>query len=123
MGTKKRILLYIILFIAYWLLTLGVLALADYYDDVFVAIIFCFSIFNLIYAFVFLKLHPILNVIISVTVAALGLFLAIVYIDYGYYPQNIDPYGIATAITCNALFSIIIWEIVCQLKLKYYARQ
>ncbi len=122
MRIKKRILIYIILFVAYWLLLLGTLALADYYDDIYTAIIISFSIFNIIYAFVFLKLNAILNIITSIIIACIGLFLAVKIMDNGFYPHNVDPYGMATAVSCYALFSIIIWEIAYQLKVKYNAR-
>ncbi len=118
MKLKKRLLIYSIFFIIYWLVVIGILRFSDFFSDVYTAVIIAFSILNILYTFLFLKLHIILNILSSIAVAYISLFAALAYVDYGYYPKNSDPYGIVTAITCIALFSIILWEIIYQLKIK-----
>lgn len=76
-----------------------------------------FAILNLIYAFFALKWSPVLNIICSITISPLALFLALKFADLHLFSKY-DDYDIKTAIFANAVFSIVFWEIVYQLKIR-----
>ncbi|KQO32678.1 hypothetical protein ASF10_21205 [Flavobacterium sp. Leaf82] len=116
MKPQIRILFYSILFFLYLsttslLLTLGEMLKADPY-----IVLGCgFAILNLIYAFFALKWTTLLNIICSIVIAALSLFLAVKFTNLHFF-INYDPYQVKTAIFANAVFSIIFWEIIYQVK-------
>ncbi len=118
MKPQIRILLYSILFFLYLTATSFFLSVGQKLKtDPYVTLGCGFAIFNLIYAFLALKWKPVLNIVFAVGIAALSLFLALQFtnlhllIDY-------DPYQVKTAIFANAVFSIIFWEIVYQVKIR-----
>jgi len=76
-----------------------------------------FAALNLIYAFFGLKWKPLLNVICAIGIAALALFLALQFTNL-HLVIDYDPYQVKTAIFANAVFSIIFWEIVYQVKIR-----
>ena len=90
-----------------------------FFGDKFTQIIVCQIILNLIYTFSFLKLKIWLNILTSVIISCLSLFLSITLVDFGLHPKASDSYGIATAILYNGLFPIIFWEIAFQIN-KYF---
>lgn len=116
MKPQIRILLYSILFFLYLTATSVFLSLGEILKtEPYVTLGVGFACINLIYAFFGLKWKPILNIICSVAIAALGIFLALKFTNLHLF-VNYDPYQVKTAIFSNALFSIIFWEIVYQVK-------
>ncbi|GAA3772479.1 hypothetical protein [Flavobacterium ginsengiterrae] len=118
MKPQVRILFYSILFFLYLTLTQYILSLGSILKtDPYITLGCGFAVLNLIYAFFGLKWKPVLNIICAIGIAALSIFLALkftnlhLFIDY-------DPYQVKTAIFANALFSIIFWEIVYQIKIR-----
>jgi len=118
MKPQIRILIYSILFFLYLTTTHFLLSLGEILKtDPYVTLGCGFGVLNLIYAFLGLKWKPLLNIICAAAIAALALFLALQFtnlhllIDY-------DPYQVKTAIFANAVFSIIFWEIVYQIKIR-----
>lgn len=118
MKPQIRILLYSILFFLYLTATQFFLSLGQILKtDPYITLGCGFAVFNLIYAFFALKWKPLLNIICAIGIAALALFLALqftnlhLFIDY-------DPYQVKTAIFANAVLSIILWEIVYQIKIR-----
>ena len=118
MKPQVRILFYSILFFLYLTLTQYILSLGSILKtDPYITLGCGFAVLNLIYAFLGLKWKPVLNIICAIGIAALSIFLALkftnlhLFIDY-------DPYQVKTAIFANALFSIIFWEIVYQIKIR-----
>ncbi|MBE8723552.1 hypothetical protein [Flavobacterium hungaricum] len=118
MKPQIRILIYSILFFLYlttthYFLSLGEILKTDPYRTMGCG----FAVLNLIYAFFGLKWKPLLNVICSIGIAALALFLALQFANL-HLLVNYDPYLVKTALFANALFSIIFWEIVYQIKIR-----
>ncbi|MTH13996.1 hypothetical protein [Flavobacterium sp. LC2016-01] len=118
MKPQVRILFYSILFFLYLttttiLLTVGEKLKTDPYKTLGCG----FAILNLIYAFVALKWNVLLNIICSISIAALSLFLALKFTNL-HLVIDYDPYQVKTAIFANAVFSIIFWEIVYQVKIR-----
>ncbi|KRD06386.1 hypothetical protein ASE21_19670 [Flavobacterium sp. Root901] len=116
MKPQIRVLIYSILFFLYltsthFLLSLGEILKTDPYRTLGCG----FAVLNLLYAFLGLKWKPLLNVICAVVIAALALFLALQFTNLHLF-LNYDPYQVKTAIFANAVFSIIFWEIVYQIK-------
>ncbi|WP_125721579.1 hypothetical protein [Flavobacterium ustbae] len=118
MKPQVRILFYSILFFLYLTLTQFILSLGTVLKtDPYITLGCGFAVLNLIYAFFGLKWKPLLNIICAIGIAALALFLALqftnlhLFIDY-------DPYQVKTAIFANAVFSIIFWEILYQIKVR-----
>ncbi|WP_281234750.1 hypothetical protein [Flavobacterium gelatinilyticum] len=118
MKPQIRFLFYSILFFLYLTSTHFLLSLGEILKtDPYITLGCGFGVLNLIYAFLGLKWKPLLNIIFSAGIAALALFLALqftnlhLFIDY-------DPYQVKTAIFANAVFSIIFWEIVYQVKIR-----
>lgn len=64
-----------------------------------------------------LKWKPLLNALCAVGIAALAMFLALQFTNLHLF-VNYDPYQVKTAIFANAVFSIIFWEIVYQVKIR-----
>lgn len=118
MKPQIRILIYSILFFLYLTSTHFLLEVNEKFNgDAFVTLGVGFASFNLIYAFTALKWKPILNVICALAIAALSMFLALKFADL-HLLTKYDPYEIKTAIFANALFSIVFWEIVYQVKIR-----
>ncbi|GAA6765354.1 MULTISPECIES: hypothetical protein [Flavobacterium] len=118
MKPQIRILVYSILFFLYLTSTTFFLSVGEKLKtDPYITLGCGFAVFNLIYAFFGLKWNVLLNIISAIGIAALSLFLALkftnlhLFIDY-------DPYQVKTAIFANAVFSIIFWEIVYQIKIR-----
>jgi hypothetical protein len=117
MKLQIRILIYSILFFLYltsthFLLSLGEQLKTDPYRTLGCG----FACLNLIYAFFALKWKPLLNILFAVGIAALALFLALKFTNLHLF-LNCDPYQVKTAIFANAVFSIIFWEIIYQIKI------
>lgn len=118
MKPQIRILLYSILFFLYLSSTSLLLTLGEKLKtDPYVTLGCGFAVLNLIYAFFALKWTPLLNIICSVIIAPLALFLAVQFTNL-HLLLDYDPYQVKTAIFANAVFSIIFWEIVYQVKIK-----
>ena len=77
----------------------------------------CFAVLNIIYTFFALKWTPLLNIICSIAIAALALFLAVQFANL-HLLAKYDPYLVKTAIFTNAILSILFWEIVYQVKIR-----
>lgn len=118
MKPQIRILLYSILFFLYLTSTPLLLTVGEKLKtDPYVTLGCGFAVLNLIYAFLALKWNVLLNVICSIAIAALSLFLALKFTNL-HLLLKYDPYQVKTAIFANALFSIIFWEIVYQIKIR-----
>lgn len=116
MKIQIRILIYSILFFLYLSSTSLLLTLGEKLKtDPFITLGFGFAILNLIYSFLALKWTPLLNIICSVVIASLALFLAVQFTNL-HLLTNYDPYQVKTAIMANAVISIVFWEIVYQVK-------
>ncbi|MCP2027326.1 glucan phosphoethanolaminetransferase (alkaline phosphatase superfamily) [Flavobacterium sp. HSC-32F16] len=118
MKPQIRILLYSILFFLYLSSTSFFLSLGEILKtDPYITLGCGFAVLNLIYAFFGLKWKPLLNIISAVVIAALALFLALKFTNLHWF-IDYDPYQVKTAIFANAVFSIIFWEIVYQIKIR-----
>lgn len=118
MKPQIRILLYSILFFLYLTTTSVLLTIGEKLKtDPYITLGCGFAILNLIYAFLALKWNILLNILFAVGIAALSLFLALQFTNL-HLLVNYDPYQVKTAIFANAIFSIIFWEIVYQVKIK-----
>lgn len=118
MKPQIRILLYSILFFLYLSSTSLLLSLGEILKtDPFITLGVGFGFLNLIYAFFALKWTTLLNIICSIIIASLALFLAIQFTNLHLF-TNYDPYQVKTAIFANAVLSIIFWEIVYQIKIR-----
>lgn len=116
MKPQIRILLYSILFFLYLSTTSLLLSLGEMLKtDPFITLGFGFAILNLIYSFLALKWTLLLNIICSIVIASLALFLAVQFTNLHWFTKY-DPYQVKTAIMANAVISIIFWEIVYQIK-------
>lgn len=118
MKPQIRVLLYSILFFLYLSATSSLLSLGEILKtDPYLTLGCGFAILNLIYAFSALKWTPLINIISSIGIAALALFLALKFANL-HLLVNYDPYLVKTAIFANALLSIIFWEIIYQAKIR-----
>ncbi|KQB37804.1 hypothetical protein [Flavobacterium aquidurense] len=118
MKIQIRILIYSILFFLYLSTTSLLLSLGELLKtDPYVTLGCGFAVLNLIYTFFALKWTPILNIIFSILIAALSLFLAVQFANL-HLLAKYDPYLVKTAIFTNAILSIIFWEIVYQVKIR-----
>ena len=118
MKPQIRILLYSILFFLYLSSTPLLLTLGEKLKtDPFITMGCGFALLNIVYAFFALKWSVLLNLICAITIAALALFLALKFTNLHLF-LNYDPYQVKTAILANAVFSIIFWEIVYQVKIR-----
>ena len=110
----KRLLPYLILLFVYIVLPpICQQIFMNYNNYHFYIIVFFLSIVNILFAFRFLKLSSLLNFITALFITLTGILLAfkLVLFQYSYYKIQI-------AIFYNAFFSIVIWEIVFQLRRK-----
>lgn len=118
MKLQIRILTYSVLFFLYLISTSLLLILSGKLKTNPSMTLGCgFALLNIIYSFLVLKWMPLLNVICSIVIASLSLFLALKFGDLHLF-SNYDPYGIITSIIANAVFAIVFWEAVYQLKKK-----
>lgn len=116
MKPQIRILLYSILFFLYLTSTPLLLTLGEKLKtDPYITLGCGFAVLNIIYSFLGLKWTALLNIICSVMIAVLSLFLALKFTNL-HLLLDYDPYQVKTAIFANAVFSIIFWEIIYQVK-------
>lgn len=118
MKPQIRILIYSILFFLYLSTTSSLLTLGETLKtDPYVTLGCGFAVLNILYTFFALKWTPLLNIILSITIAALSLFLAVKFTNL-HLLLKYDPYQVKTAIFANAVFSIVFWEIIYQVKIR-----
>lgn len=118
MKPQTRVLIYSILFFLYLTSTHFLLSLGEILKtDPYITLGCGFAVLNLIYAFLGLKWKPLFNIVCAVGIAALSLFLALQFTNL-HLLIKYDPYQVKTAIFSNAIFSIIFWEIVYQIKIR-----
>ncbi|RKR08793.1 hypothetical protein C8C83_0382 [Flavobacterium sp. 90] len=116
MKPQIRILLYSLLFFTYSFSTSLLLTLGEKLKDHRFITLGCgFFVINIIFSLFVLKWNSLLSIICSIVITALALFLALRIGDLHLFPKY-DEYGIKTALMANAVFSIIFWEIVYQVK-------
>ncbi|MDA6069656.1 hypothetical protein NJT12_08490 [Flavobacterium sp. AC] len=116
MKPQIRILIYSILFFLYLSTTSLLLSLGEVLKtDPYITLGCGFAVLNLMYTFFALKWTLFLNIICSIAIAALSLFLAVQFANL-HLLVNYDPYLVKTAIFTNAILSILFWEIVYQIK-------
>jgi hypothetical protein len=87
-------------------------------NKVFITLGFGFSIINILYSFLITKWNTTFNILLSIFIAIVSLFLALKFGDLHIFSKY-DPYDILTSIISNAIFSIIFWEIAYQLKINH----
>lgn len=118
MKPQIRILLYSILFFLYLTTTSVLLTIGEKLKtDPYITLGCGFAILNLIYAFLALKWNILFNILFAIGISALALFLALQFTNL-HLLLDYDPYQVKTAIFANAVFSIIFWEIVYQVKIR-----
>ncbi|MEO8239119.1 MAG: hypothetical protein ABI793_05540 [Flavobacterium sp.] len=118
MKLQIRILIYSLLFFTYSFSTSFFLVLGEKLKDHRFITLGCgFFLINIIFSFFILKWTPLLNIVSSIIIAFLALFLALKFGDLHLFSQY-DAYGVKTALMANALFSILLWEIAYQIKTK-----
>jgi O-antigen/teichoic acid export membrane protein len=116
MKLQIRILLYSLLFFTFSFSTSLLLALGEKLKDHRFITLGCgFFVINIIFSLFVLKWNALLSIICSIAIAALSLFLALRFGDLHLFTKY-DEYGIKTALMANAIFPIIFWEIVYQVK-------
>ncbi|WP_291285211.1 hypothetical protein [Flavobacterium sp.] len=118
MKIQIRILLYAILFFLYLTSTSLLLSLGERLKtDPYITLGCGFAVLNIIYSFLGLKWKPVLNVVCSIVIAALSLYLAVQFANL-HLLTKYDPYLVKTAIFTNGILSILFWEIVYQVKIR-----
>lgn len=118
MKPQIRILIYSLLFFTYSFSTSLLLEIGEKLKDHRFITVGCgFLIINLAFSFLVLKWKPLLNIICSILIAALSLYLALRFGDLHLF-EKYDPYGIKSALMANAVLSILFWEIAYQIKAK-----
>lgn len=119
MKVQNRVIYYLVMLIIYWFATSLLISLDStlHINNVFITLGFGFTLINIIHSFFILKWTILLNVLFSIVIALLSLFLALKFGDLHIFSKY-DAYNILTAIISNALFSIVLWEIVFQVKTK-----
>jgi hypothetical protein len=116
MKSQIRLLIYSLLFFTYSISTSLLLTLGEKLKDHRFITLGCgFLLINIIFSFLVLKWTPLLNIICSILIATLALFLALRFGDLHLFSKY-DPYGIKTALITNVVLSIVLWEIVYQVK-------
>ncbi|WP_294956756.1 hypothetical protein [uncultured Flavobacterium sp.] len=117
MKLKARILIYLIMLIVYFFAASFLFELSDRLNsNFFITVSFGYTFLNIIYACFVLKWSLLLNIICSFLIAFLSVFLAIKageMLLFRTFTENVQ-----TAIFANAIFSIIFWEIVYQVKIR-----
>jgi len=124
MRIELRFIIYFGLFIFYWFSTSLLISLDTFLktDDLFFTLRLGFILIGLFYTFLILKLSIFWNIVSSIIVASISLFLALKVGNLVPLP-NYDSYGILISIICNAIFSIFFWETIYQLKRKFLIRK
>ncbi len=117
MKPKFRIINYTILFLAYYFGTALVLRMGVLYNAV-VTVGLCYMLINIINAFVVVKLKFYWNLLLAIVMTVCCLFIALRIGNLDPFP-NFDPYGILTTVVSNAILSIVCWEIIYRVKLKW----
>ncbi|MCP2027328.1 hypothetical protein L1276_002485 [Flavobacterium sp. HSC-32F16] len=112
-----RVLIYCVMVIIYFFSTVALIKLDQILKlkELFITLGFGFTLINIAYSFLILKWKPELNIIFSIVIASLCLFLALKFANLNLF-SSYDAYNIMTAILSNAVFSIIFWEILYQVK-------
>lgn len=116
----RKLITYLILFTLYCLLTFPIASIDDILktDNFYLVTGLGFGILNSIIAFIILKWKDSLNIITAFSIAFISLAIAYLLIELRWAPDW-DDYGMITAISTNAISSIILWEIAFQIKKKY----
>jgi hypothetical protein len=119
MKLQIRIIVYILLAIVYFLLTLFFMFIDSRFkiNELLTTVPCSFVLINIIYTFLILKLKPILNIISAIIIPFLSLYLAFQFADLHLF-SHYDAYDIATTIIANIIFPILFWEIIYQLKIR-----
>lgn len=113
----KKVIIYIILLVLYCLVAFPIAAIDDILktDNFYLITGLGFGVLNSMIAFIILKWKNSFNIIISFLIAFIALAIADLLMEMQWHPDW-DDYGITTAICTNAISSIILWEIVFQIK-------
>ncbi|WP_347217681.1 hypothetical protein [Chryseobacterium sp.] len=116
----KKAITYVILFIIYCLLSFPIAAIDDILNtnNFYLVTSLGFGVLNSIIAFIILKWKSSFNIITGLTIAFIALALAYLLMELRWNPDW-DDYGMITAICTNAISSIVLWEVVIQIKKKY----
>jgi hypothetical protein len=118
MKVLKRLVLYIVLLAIYWS---AILAFLHFnlliVEDVIVSIVILLTCINLILTFAILKMHWLVNILCSAVVPLISLAITFYLTNKGWYPSS-DFYEMYTAIVYLGLFSVILWEVIYNIKRK-----
>ncbi|MFD1603037.1 hypothetical protein ACFSJW_06945 [Flavobacterium artemisiae] len=117
MTLKARIFIYLTMLVVYFFVASFLFELSDRLNsDFYITVSFGYVFLNIIYSCFVLKWTLLLNSICSFLIAFLSVFLAIKagsMLLFTTFSENVQ-----TAIFTNALCSIILWEIVYQIKIR-----
>jgi hypothetical protein len=116
MPVQKRIFIYLLLGVLYYLFTLAILSfniIIPIVSDL-VGIAIMFILLNCVIAHFLLKTKPLITLITAVLIGSSALCAAMALSDV----INIkgDFYGIYTAIGSNIIISLLLWEIAYHIK-------
>lgn len=118
MKVLNRLVLYIVLLVIYWLAILAFLQFnISIVDDVIVSIVILLTLINFIFTFAVLKMHWLINILCSAVVPLISLAITFYLTNKGWYLTS-DFNGMYTAIVYLGLFSVILWEVIYNIKRK-----
>ena len=118
MKVLKRLVLYISLLVIYWLAIMAFFQFnISIVDDVIVSIVILLTLINFIFTFAVLKMHWLINILCSAVVPLISLAITFYLTNKGWYPSS-DFNGMYTAIVYLGLFSVILWEVIYNIKRK-----
>lgn len=120
MKLFKRILFYIALSICYWIIFIGITTVQNVFSNIFVAVVVSYFIFNYLVSFIFIKNKVTFRIIAATVLSAVSITLSCLMIFLNLFPISIDPYGVTSIVSYNAIFSIICWEIIYTLRSKSF---
>lgn len=113
MKIGQRVICYVVLFMVYFF-SISLITWLDIFlkiNNVYITAAIGFSIIDIIFAFIILRLKPILNILVGIILACLSFFFALKFGNMGLF-EHYDAYNILTYILSNAVFSILFWEIL-----------
>lgn len=116
---KNRLIIYVIFFVLYCALAFPIASIQDILKigTTELVLFLGFGILNTLFAFFFLKWNNVLNIIASFFISLCSLTVVHLISELHLEPSW-DAYGIFTAIGTNAFTSILLWEVMFQIKRK-----
>lgn len=121
MPLKKRLLIYLLLFVLYFILSSGIAYSSAYISDLYLFAYACFIASDIIIARLFLKTGPVASLLTGIAIGGAAFFIASQLSDLNIV-QHYDAYGIRTVIFGNIIFSLLLWEVAHQIKITSEAK-